>query len=61
MYPHAGGQYVFLREAYGDFWAFFPVYVVQGDPLATMFGLLLMLSGIPFYVMWKAQAIGWST
>ena len=22
MYPHAGGQYVFLREAYGDFWAF---------------------------------------
>ena len=20
--PHAGGQYVFLREAYGDFWAF---------------------------------------
>ena len=22
MYPHAGGQYVFLREAYSDFWAF---------------------------------------
>ena len=22
MFPHAGGQYVFLREAYGDFWAF---------------------------------------
>ena len=22
MYPHAGGQYVFLRAAYGDFWAF---------------------------------------
>ena len=22
MYPHAGGQYVFLREAYGEFWAF---------------------------------------
>jgi APA family basic amino acid/polyamine antiporter len=22
MYPHAGGLYVFLREAYGDFWAF---------------------------------------
>ena len=22
MYPHAGGQYVFLRDAYGDFWAF---------------------------------------
>jgi len=22
MFPHAGGQYVFLREAYGNFWAF---------------------------------------
>jgi len=22
MWPHAGGQYVFLREAYGNFWAF---------------------------------------
>jgi basic amino acid/polyamine antiporter, APA family len=22
MYPKAGGEYVFLREAYGDFWAF---------------------------------------
>jgi APA family basic amino acid/polyamine antiporter len=22
MYPHAGGQYVFLREAYGPLWAF---------------------------------------
>jgi basic amino acid/polyamine antiporter, APA family len=22
MFPHAGGQYVYLREAYGNFWAF---------------------------------------
>src|SRR5260221_8073840 len=22
MFPHAGGQYVFLREAYGSLWAF---------------------------------------
>ena len=22
MFPHAGGQYVYLREAYNDFWAF---------------------------------------
>ena len=22
MFPHAGGQYVFFREAYGRFWAF---------------------------------------
>ena len=22
MFPHSGGQYVYLREAFGDFWAF---------------------------------------
>ena len=36
----------------------FLVYVVQGDPLATMLGLLLVLTGIPFYAMWKARATG---
>jgi APA family basic amino acid/polyamine antiporter len=33
----------------------FLVYVVQGDPLATMVGLLLVVTGIPFYLMWKAK------
>jgi APA family basic amino acid/polyamine antiporter len=33
----------------------FLVYVVQGDPGATMVGLLLMVTGIPFYLMWKAK------
>ncbi len=31
----------------------FLVYVVQGDPPATTIGLLLVLTGIPFYVTWK--------
>jgi APA family basic amino acid/polyamine antiporter len=35
----------------------FLVYVVQGDPQATMFGLLLVLTGIPFYLMWKAKMV----
>jgi APA family basic amino acid/polyamine antiporter len=33
----------------------FLVYVIQGDPQATMIGLLLVLTGIPFYLTWKAQ------
>ena len=35
----------------------FLIYVVQGDPQATMFGLLLVLTGIPFYVMWKGKQL----
>jgi hypothetical protein len=38
--------------------AVFLIYVVQGDPGATMLGLLLVLSGIPFYARWKARAAG---
>ena len=33
----------------------FLVFVVQGDPKATMLGLLLMLTGIPFFLVWKAR------
>ncbi len=35
----------------------FLVYVVQGDPLATMIGLLLVVTGVPFYLMWKAKMV----
>ena len=31
----------------------FLAYVVQGDLLPTGIGLLLMLSGIPFYAFWR--------
>ncbi|MGA2255728.1 MAG: amino acid permease [Thermoguttaceae bacterium] len=36
----------------------FLVYVVQGDREATVIGLLLILTGIPFYLMWKARRSG---
>jgi APA family basic amino acid/polyamine antiporter len=33
----------------------FLVYVIRGDPRATMIGLVLVLTGIPFYLTWKAR------
>jgi basic amino acid/polyamine antiporter, APA family len=33
----------------------FLVYVVQGDLKATGIGILLVLSGIPFYIVWKGR------
>ncbi len=35
--------------------AAFLVYVVQGAPLATAIGVLLMVSGIPFYAVWRRR------
>jgi APA family basic amino acid/polyamine antiporter len=35
----------------------FLVYVVRGDPQATMLGLLLVFTGIPFYLTWKSKAV----
>jgi APA family basic amino acid/polyamine antiporter len=36
----------------------FLVYVVQGDPQATVIGLLLILTGMPFYLVWKFRRSG---
>jgi len=33
----------------------FLIYVVQGAPRETGFGILLILSGIPFYWWWKLR------
>ena len=33
----------------------FLVYVVRGDPQATLIGMLLVISGVPFYFRWKAR------
>lgn len=33
----------------------FLIYVIQGDPPATVIGMLLVLSGVPFYRRWKSQ------
>jgi APA family basic amino acid/polyamine antiporter len=48
-YPVTPALYLVISVA-------FLVYVVQGDPQATMFGLLLVLTGVPFYLAWKAAA-----
>jgi APA family basic amino acid/polyamine antiporter len=34
----------------------FLIYVVQGDPVSTGIGLLLVLSGIPVYLWWQLRA-----
>jgi APA family basic amino acid/polyamine antiporter len=47
-YPFTPGLYLVICLA-------FLVYVVQGDPKATLIGLLLALSGVPFYLAWKAR------
>jgi len=33
----------------------FLIYVIQGDPQATLIGMLLVLTGIPFYFMWSTR------
>lgn len=33
----------------------FLLYVIQGDPLASGIGVLLVLSGIPFYAIWRTS------
>ena len=53
-YPLTPALYLIICAA-------FLVYVVQGDPTAAGIGVLLMLSGIPFYAVWKARPISRST
>lgn len=33
----------------------FLLYVVQGDPHSTMIGVVLVLAGIPFYLVWNSR------
>ena len=33
----------------------FLIYVVQGDPQATLIGAILVVTGIPFYLVWRAR------
>jgi hypothetical protein len=33
----------------------FLVYVIQGNPLGSAIGVLLILTGIPFYARWRAR------
>ena len=52
----AAGATLSRRPCTWRFALAFLVYVIRGDPQATVLGLLLLLTGVPFYVMWKAQA-----
>lgn len=36
----------------------FLVYVILGEPVASGIGLLLMLTGIPFYFLWRWRRVG---
>jgi hypothetical protein len=36
----------------------FLIYVVQGDPGSTLLGVGLVVSGIPFYRVWKGRRRG---
>jgi basic amino acid/polyamine antiporter, APA family len=53
--PYRCWAYPFTPALYLAISIAFLVYVVQGDPKATMIGSLLILTGVPFYLMWKAR------
>src|SRR6516162_9278031 len=52
MYPHAGGQYVFLREAYGSLWAFLygwtAFLVIQAGFIAAVAVIFATYLGVLF-------------
>ncbi len=54
--PYRCWGYPVMPALYLVICAAFLVYVVQGKPLTTGIGLLLMLSGIPFYVAWRSRS-----
>jgi APA family basic amino acid/polyamine antiporter len=47
-YPFTPGAYILFAVA-------FLVYVVQGKPLSALTGFALVMTGIPFYRMWRRQ------
>jgi basic amino acid/polyamine antiporter, APA family len=47
-YPAAPALYLAMRLA-------FLVYVVEGNPLGSAIGGLLILAGVPFYAIWRAS------
>lgn len=54
--PYRCWGYPLTPALYLVFCAAFLAYVIQGDPAAAGIGVLLMLSGIPFYAVWKRRA-----
>jgi APA family basic amino acid/polyamine antiporter len=56
--PYRCWGYPFTPALYLAICLAFLVYVIQGDRQATLIGLLLILTGIPFYRMWKGRRLG---
>ena len=53
-----GWGYPLTPALYLAIYMVFLVYVIQGDFQATVTGLSLILTGMPFYLMWKARRSG---
>jgi APA family basic amino acid/polyamine antiporter len=53
--PYRCWGYPFTPALYLVMCLVFLLYVIQGNPLASGFGVLLMLSGVPFYAVWRRR------
>jgi len=47
-YPLTPAMYLLICSA-------FVIYVIQGDRVSTLIGLLLMIAGVPFYLLWRTK------
>jgi APA family basic amino acid/polyamine antiporter len=53
--PYRCWGYPVTPALYLVIWLLFLIYIVLGAPWITLIGTLLILSGIPFYLTWKAR------
>ena len=63
MLPQSGGLYVYMREAYGPFWAFLygwtiTLVVIPGSLAALSSALLLYLTPLVPMTIWQEKAVG---
>jgi APA family basic amino acid/polyamine antiporter len=63
MLPHSGGLYVYMREAYGPFWAFLygwtiMLVVIPGSMAALVSAFLLYLKLFVPMVLWVEKTVG---
>ncbi|MHB1036209.1 MAG: APC family permease [Pirellulales bacterium] len=54
--PYRCWGYPLTPAAYLLICALFLIYTIAGEPLSSGIGVLLMLSGIPFYAIWRLRA-----
>jgi basic amino acid/polyamine antiporter, APA family len=53
--PYRCWGYPIAPALYLAICSWFLIFVIQGDPYATGIGLVLVLTGIPFYSVWKSR------